>query len=50
LIKGLLTQGDFVSFLKSWKNLTGLILGALIYGFFSAYGRFYKHYKSQRRS
>ena len=50
LIKGVLTQGDFMSFLKSWKNLTGLILGALIYGFFAVYGRFYKHYKSQRRS
>ena len=50
VVKGLLSGGSFFSFFLSWRNVLGLTLGSVIYGFFAAYSRFYKHYKSHNRS
>jgi hypothetical protein len=49
VIKGFLARGDFFIFFGAWRNVVGLILGSIIYGFFTAYSRFYKHYKSQKK-
>ena len=48
LIKGILAHGAFLLFFESWRNVVGLITGSIIYGFFAAYSRFYKHFKSQK--
>tara|TARA_B100000927_G_C16175345_1_gene353130 strand:- start:70 stop:303 length:234 start_codon:yes stop_codon:yes gene_type:complete len=50
LIKGALEQRNFFVFFTNWRNIFGLFFGAFVYGFFVAYGRFYKHYKSQKLS
>lgn len=50
VVKGFLAQGSFFSFFHSWRNVLGLSLGSLVYGFFTAYSRFYKYYKSHNRS
>lgn len=49
VIKGILAQGAFFAFFDAWRNVVGLSLGSIIYGFFTAYSRFYKHYKSQKK-
>lgn len=50
VVKGFLAEGPFFSFFLSWRNVLGLALGSIVYGFFTAYSRFYKHYKSHNRS
>lgn len=50
VVKGFLAEGPFFSFFLSWRNVLGLTLGSVVYGFFAAYSRFYKHYKSHNRS
>ena len=50
VVKGFLAEGPFFSFFLSWRNVLGLALGSIVYGFFTAYSRFYKHYKSSNRS
>lgn len=49
VIKGILAQGAFMVFFDSWRNIVGLMVGSIIYGFFAAYSRFYKHYKSRKK-
>jgi hypothetical protein len=49
VIKGILAHGSFLAFFDSWRNVLGLATGSIIYGFFAAYSRFYKHFKSRNK-